>query len=513
MPTEWFFSKGGQQLGPVSSEQLKQLAASDQLQPSDLVWKDGMSQWIEARKVKGVFPPPTVPSPQVQQDFPQPAATPQQWYYVKDGQQRGPVSAEQLTQLTASGQLLPRDLVWEEGMAQWVEVRTIRGLVPAQATQTPPFPPPIPQSASVPVSGLPLGAVSDGHPPRITEGVTFDPPIPQLPGPSSPADDSPLGFLDTLQEASVTSGPQWYYNSNGNRVGPVDDAAITRLLDAGMLTNDTFVWRRGLDGWIPMGQTTLRKRPALWYVNDAAWLGVLLIGWIWTAAIAFVLAGNWKALGNKAGARRCMIWFFSIPVGLFLLLAMAGQARVTTEPGEALGLLIVFGTGIASYVALYFLELKPQITFVRKHLHVRYIHKSWWPPLGIAAAAYVSLVIAFTFLSGVSANLPINIYNDPNVTLVKTGHLSAHPNKTIGEAANAFIGNPRWESGTAQDGTELVNVRGNIRFMDKPVEAVLQFEVNRRLGTFEVRALEFNGVPQNRFVQIGFLEKMYESCH
>ena len=90
MPTEWFYSKGGQQLGPVPFEQLKQLAASGQLQPSDLVWKDGMSQWVESRKVKGVFPPPTVPSPQVQQDFPQPAATPQQWYYVKDGQQRGP---------------------------------------------------------------------------------------------------------------------------------------------------------------------------------------------------------------------------------------------------------------------------------------------------------------------------------------------------------------------------------------------------------------------------------------
>jgi hypothetical protein len=49
--------------------------------------------------------------------------------------------------------------------------------------------------------------------------------------------------------------------------------------------------------------------------------------------------------------------------------------------------------------------------------------------------------------------------------------------------------------------------------MDKPVEAALQFEINRRLGTFEVRALEFNGIPQNRLVQIGFLEKMYESCH
>jgi len=50
------YSKSGQQQGPVSSEQLKQLAASGQLQPSDLVWKEGMAQWAEARRMKGLFP-------------------------------------------------------------------------------------------------------------------------------------------------------------------------------------------------------------------------------------------------------------------------------------------------------------------------------------------------------------------------------------------------------------------------------------------------------------------------
>ncbi len=92
MPTEWFFSKGGQQLGPVSSEQLKQLAASDQLQPSDLVWKDGMSQWIEARKITGLFPTRAIPNSQPLPlpfggDEPPPLpATPRQWHYSKQNQ-------------------------------------------------------------------------------------------------------------------------------------------------------------------------------------------------------------------------------------------------------------------------------------------------------------------------------------------------------------------------------------------------------------------------------------------
>ena len=64
--SQWFYAKNNQQHGPVSEEQLKQLAASRQLNPSDLVWTDGMSEWTEARKLKGLFPtqaPPSPPSP------------------------------------------------------------------------------------------------------------------------------------------------------------------------------------------------------------------------------------------------------------------------------------------------------------------------------------------------------------------------------------------------------------------------------------------------------------------
>ena len=63
--SQWYYSESGQQAGPVSSEQLKQLATSGQLQPSDLVWKDGMGQWVEARKIKGLFPQQAVRPPQL----------------------------------------------------------------------------------------------------------------------------------------------------------------------------------------------------------------------------------------------------------------------------------------------------------------------------------------------------------------------------------------------------------------------------------------------------------------
>ncbi|QDT59424.1 hypothetical protein SV7mr_19310 [Stieleria bergensis] len=56
MASEWYYGRNGQQQGPVTSNQLKQLAQSGQLLPTDFVWKEGMSEWAKASKVKGLFP-------------------------------------------------------------------------------------------------------------------------------------------------------------------------------------------------------------------------------------------------------------------------------------------------------------------------------------------------------------------------------------------------------------------------------------------------------------------------
>jgi hypothetical protein len=74
MSTEWFYTKDGEQLGPVSSKQLSQLAASGELQPTDLVWKEGAPDWKPASIVKGLFAETTTPPPPVPADSA--AATP-----------------------------------------------------------------------------------------------------------------------------------------------------------------------------------------------------------------------------------------------------------------------------------------------------------------------------------------------------------------------------------------------------------------------------------------------------
>jgi len=63
MAAEWHYSKGNQQHGPVSASELKQLAQSGKLGPSDLVWKEGMENWKPASSIKGLFPATEVGTP------------------------------------------------------------------------------------------------------------------------------------------------------------------------------------------------------------------------------------------------------------------------------------------------------------------------------------------------------------------------------------------------------------------------------------------------------------------
>jgi len=57
----WHYTKNGQPMDPVSTSELKKLAAAGELKPSDLVWKEGMANWVKAETAKGLFSNDPVP--------------------------------------------------------------------------------------------------------------------------------------------------------------------------------------------------------------------------------------------------------------------------------------------------------------------------------------------------------------------------------------------------------------------------------------------------------------------
>ena len=56
MGAEWFCQMAGRELGPLSSQQIKMMAASGRLQPADSIRQGANGPWLPAARVKGLFP-------------------------------------------------------------------------------------------------------------------------------------------------------------------------------------------------------------------------------------------------------------------------------------------------------------------------------------------------------------------------------------------------------------------------------------------------------------------------
>ncbi len=55
MSVEWYYTTNKQQMGPVSWNELRELADTGILDPNDLVWADGMAEWVKASNQQGLF--------------------------------------------------------------------------------------------------------------------------------------------------------------------------------------------------------------------------------------------------------------------------------------------------------------------------------------------------------------------------------------------------------------------------------------------------------------------------
>jgi len=55
--SKWYVAIDGKQRGPISSLDLRKLVKLKRLNPSDLLWKEGLSDWVEAGSIQGLFAP------------------------------------------------------------------------------------------------------------------------------------------------------------------------------------------------------------------------------------------------------------------------------------------------------------------------------------------------------------------------------------------------------------------------------------------------------------------------
>ena len=124
------------------------------------------------------------------------------------------------------------------------------------------------------------------------------------------------------------------------------------------------------------------------------------------------------------------------------------------------------------------------------------------------------IVVALLFAaSTIIATNPFESILNPEISMVKNGTLSRYPQKTVGEAVDTFMGNPKWEAINGHDGNTYVNVTGSILVMDESATAALQFKLDQQNGTFEINALEINGTPQHDLIALKLITAMYSNSN
>jgi len=64
----------------------------------------------------------------------------EKWYLLKNGQQTGPYSKEQVAAFVKTGEVTPHTQVWTEGMSRWIQASQLRWLYGHQQASPPPAP-------------------------------------------------------------------------------------------------------------------------------------------------------------------------------------------------------------------------------------------------------------------------------------------------------------------------------------------------------------------------------------
>lgn len=135
---KWFLVRDGQEHGPLTEQQLRELASKGQVQPTQKVRRDDMEKPVMAAKVQGLVfgnvaiktsPQTTSTSqPTSQNQVSQQSSTSLQWYLVRNGQEHGPMTDQQLRHHTMAGGILATEYIRRSDMAAPVQAGAITGL-------------------------------------------------------------------------------------------------------------------------------------------------------------------------------------------------------------------------------------------------------------------------------------------------------------------------------------------------------------------------------------------------
>jgi uncharacterized tellurite resistance protein B-like protein len=118
MGHSWYCQVDGRDIGPISAQELRKLAATAQLRPTDLVRRDPTANWSAASRVKGLFDtPPQTSSPA--------SGAPRRWLFRDGERSLGPYTDQQILQAARHGKLRPEHELRRTDQLGWIKAGSI----------------------------------------------------------------------------------------------------------------------------------------------------------------------------------------------------------------------------------------------------------------------------------------------------------------------------------------------------------------------------------------------------
>ena len=132
MAVQWHYRVMGQEAGPVSLSELKELVEAGFLTPDVLVRTGPDDDWLPAGRVPGLFDDAVLAAAEADQPA-APATSPSEsaatgWYCQVMDKEFGPLSAAALRELARSGFLSPGVLVRKGVHDDWLPLSEVKGL-------------------------------------------------------------------------------------------------------------------------------------------------------------------------------------------------------------------------------------------------------------------------------------------------------------------------------------------------------------------------------------------------
>jgi TM2 domain-containing membrane protein YozV len=70
--SDWYIARAGNKVGPLNDQAVQQMLQTGHIDRNDMVWKEGMPQWVPAATVFSFGPPPPPPAPGMPPGYAQP---------------------------------------------------------------------------------------------------------------------------------------------------------------------------------------------------------------------------------------------------------------------------------------------------------------------------------------------------------------------------------------------------------------------------------------------------------